>query len=644
MLALALASVVAVSGETDDGSALLAAVRTADIDGVKQLVAAGAPIDEADAFGMTPLVTAASMGNLEIVDLLLEGGADPDLREGFYHNSAASWAMFRGHPEVAIRLLEGGSDDREEALGFALRSGDAELAAAAVDNGPIHASVLAELRAGADRLDPVLRAVLERAESRPDPQPPALTEKELARYVGDYEARTGGETAEIALERGRLVLRQPGSDPIPLNVVAEHGFRSEEGDLLADFYGRTELVEGLTIRRGDTEPIGMRRSVAEPVAAMAGGRREGRWTGAAEGNRTVHWPRFRGANAEGIGDGFEPPVDWDLASGRGVLWQVELPGLGNSSPIVWGDRVFVTTAVAEGIEQGLRTGLTGAGDPVDEQVEHSWRVIAYDKRDGKQVWETEVGRAVPLTRRHFKASQANATPVTDGRHLVVVFPTAGLACLDLDGKLKWKHDLGGLNASSPNDPGTEWGYASSPVIYEDRVILQVDTYDDPHLAAWDLETARQLWRVERDVPPTWATPTVVRHEGGDELVVNGPTIIGYDPASGEELWSVGPNSELVIATPVVGDGVVYVSAGYAPIKPIYAVRLGTRGAFEVEPGEEHERLAWSYGRGGAYMPTPLLYEGLLYVVHHNGRIVAYDAAGGAPIYKARFSKGGTFTA
>ena len=189
----------------------------------------------------------------------------------------------------------------------------------------------------------------------------------------------------------------------------------------------------------------------------------------------------------------------------------------------------------------------------------------------------------------------------------------------------------------------QWGFASSPILHGPRVILQVDVHDGPYLAAWELETGRPLWRTERDVPPSWATPSVLRFETGDELVVNGTTIHGYDPETGHELWSLGPNSELVVATPVIGNGVAYVSAGYAPVKPIYAVRAGTRGTLEVDPAAGHDRLLWSHERGGAYMPTPLLYRGLFYVVHHNSRIVAYDAKTGAAIYKSRFSRGGTFT-
>ncbi|MCZ6508036.1 MAG: PQQ-binding-like beta-propeller repeat protein, partial [Acidobacteria bacterium] len=383
-----------------------------------------------------------------------------------------------------------------------------------------------------------------------------------------------------------------------------------------------------SLRRAVAEPTGVATFVASEVVARAA---------------TVHWPGFRGANASGIGDGVDTPVAWDLETGDNVLWSAGLEGLGNSSPVVWGDRVFVTTAVAEAIEQTLRTGLTGEGTPVEEAVEHSWRVLAFDKRSGARLWETEVGRGVPLTRRHFKATQANSTPVTNGTHLAVVFPTAGLAVLDLDGNIIWQEELGGLNAGAFSDPGIEWGYASSPTIYQDSLILQVDVHDGPYLAAWDLATGEKRWRVDRDVAPSWATPTLLASEGGDELIVNGSRIHAYDPVTGEELWDLGPNSELVIATPVAGDGVVYVSAGYPPIKPIYAVSAGLRGSIDIEHGVQDDRLLWSRDRGGAYMPTPLLYRGIFYVVHHNGIFVAYDAATGEALAKNRFSSRGAFT-
>ncbi len=359
---------------------------------------------------------------------------------------------------------------------------------------------------------------------------------------------------------------------------------------------------------------------------------------------TVNWPGFRGKNRSGIGDGIATPIEWDLESGQGVLWKAALSGLGNSSPIVWEDKVFVTTAVAAGEQVPLKTGLTGAGTEVEEDSVHRWLVIAFDKRTGKKIWETEVGRSVPLTRRHFKATQANSTPITDGRHVVVVFPTAGLACLGMDGSLHWRQELGGLNAGGFNDPTLQWGFASSPILLEDRVVLQVDIHEGPYIAAWSLADGKQLWRKERpDVAPSWATPAIWETDQGKEIVTNASTIHSYDPETGEELWSLGPNSVQVVASPVIGPEVAFLSSGYPPIKPIYAIKPGLRGPHEVEAGGATKELAWSQARGGAYMPTPLYYRGLFYVIHHNSRLVAYDAKTGAPVYKARFSDPGTAT-
>ncbi len=623
-------------------AALFAAARAGAAAEVARLLDAGVAIDAIDRYGSTALSMAASAGRLEVVRLLVERGADVNHAESFYGARPLDLALFfRRHDEVAAFLLRHGAESRDNALGQALQDGNLELARAAVAGGPITASRVAAFRPRAEALGPEFSRLLAAAETRPDPAPPRYDLPALHEFTGSYEGWTSDTRLEIALVQGRLLARLDDGEAAPLAAVAERTFESP-GGLRAAFNGRAGTVEGVFIAGGGRMPELLRRSVAEPDPEAAARFRSLR---AEPGDRvTVHWPAFRGANADGIGDGRETPAGWDPASGAGLLWQAELPGLGNSSPVVWGDRVFVTTAVASGLEQNVRTGLTGAGDGVDEPVEHSWRVLAFSKWTGEKLWETEVGRGLPLTRRHFKASQANSTPATDGERLVVVFPTAGLACLDLDGRVLWRHDLGGLNAGAFNDPTIEWGFASSPVIYGDLAVLQVDVHGGPYLAAWRLEDGELAWRVERDVDPSWATPTLVRGAAGDELVTNASTIHAYDPRTGEELWSLAPNSALVVATPVADGGVVYVSAGYPPVKPIYAVRAGARGALRVEPGEAGGPLVWSHGRGGAYMPTPLLYRGLLYIVHHNGRIVAYDPADGSALYKQRFSRGGTFTA
>ncbi len=645
LVLLGLAAVPAATA--DDRESLFAAARAGDLDAVKRLVESGVPVDATDKYGTSAMMMAASSGYPKTVGFLLEQGADPSRKETFYGANVLGWMGFRGMVdeattrEIALLLLEHGSEDRDQVLGMAIQNGDVELARAAVESGPLYESALERFTAGSLNMDPALKEVLELAKTLPDPPPPSYTARELERFTGRYQDGSSDRSAKVEVAGDRLTLSVDGGEPLALEATGEQAFRTADGDV-ANFFGRAGTVEGIQLMLAGSMPMAMRRSVAEPqgAAAFTGDRAA---PAAAPAEPTVHWPAFRGAGASGVGDGRDAPVEWSVESGEGVLWSVEIPGLGNSSPVVWGDKVFVTTAVAEDAEQKIRTGLTGAGDPVDESVEHRWLVLAFDKRTGERLWETEVGRGVPLTKRHFKATQANSTPVTDGEHLVVVFPTAGLACLDLDGEIRWKKELGGLNAGAFSDPAIEWGFASSPFLYDSTVIQQVDVHGGQYIAAWDLETGDEIWRTEREVAPSWATPNILPGPEGDELVVNGSTIHGYDPKTGAELWSLGPNSELVIATPVIGGGRAYVSAGYPPVKPIYALEPGLRGAHEVDPRAGDDKLAWSLGIGGAYMPTPLFYRGLLYVVHHNGRIVAYDATTGAAIYKSRFSKGGTFT-
>jgi len=638
VLSLFLLLVPAASGVLAD-DALMSAAREGEAAAVAELLDAGADVNSTNRYGSTAVSAAAVNGHLEVVELLLDRGADPNIAETFYGARPLEMALFFNQQrEVAILLLRHGAEDRDQALGFALQNGDFELATAAVDGGPIRESTMAQLASLEAASAPEVAELLERAQRRPDPEPPTYTLDELNRFTGLFEGFATDFRAEAVLREGRLRVKIGDGEFVDLQVTGERAFQSADGTINASFFGRAGTIEGIAAQQ-DGESLGnARRAVAEPVGIEGFAAPE-----VVASEPTVHWPGFRGANASGVGDGLDTPVEWDLESGDSVLWTAGLEGLGNSSPVVWGDRIFITTASAEGTEQTLRTGLTGDGSLVEESVDHSWRVLAFDKQSGEKIWDTEVGSGLPMTQRHFKATQANSTPVTDGEYLAVVFPTAGLAVLDLEGEILWHKELGGLNAGAFSDPGVEWGYASSPTIHGDNLILQVDVHEGPYLAAWDLATGEERWRVERDVAPSWATPSVLAGADGDELVVNGSRIHGYDPATGESLWDLGPNSELVIATPVVGDGVVYVSAGYPPIKPIYAIPAGTRGSIDLESGGGDDRLLWSHKRGGAYMPTPLLYRGIYYVIHHNGIFVAYDAATGEALSKSRFSQRGTFT-
>ena len=625
---------------SQEATELFTAARSGDVAAVASILDYGVDIDSVDQYGITALSMAAGNGRLEIVKLLLDRGADPNIEEQFYYSTALDSALDNEQFEVAEILLQSGAESREAALRYAVQNDLPGLARAVVGSGPLYKSDLDQLRHSSE-LDPAMVEVLAEASSRADPEAPNYSAEELIAYTGRFEGWDTSTVVDVVLRERTLLIAIDGGAMQELEPYREDRFGTKDESVDASFFGRAGLIEGFALTKAGVEPIRVRRSVAEPVSAAS--LNLGQTSESAVESPIVHWPSFRGDNGGGIGDGIDTPISWNLESGESVLWRIDLPGLGNSSPVIWGDKLFITTAVAKDVEQTIRTGLTGSGEGVDEAVPHRWVVMAFDKKTGSELWQTDVGSGVPITERHFKATQANSTPATDGKHLVVVFPTAGLACLDLDGTILWKHDLGGLNAGAFTNPEIEWGYASSPIILGSMAILQIDIHGGAYLAAWDLETGKELWRTERDVAPSWATPSLLRAKTGDELIVNGSTIHGYDPATGQELWSLGPNSELVIATPVIGDNIAYVSAGYPPVKPIYAVRAGTRGELEVEPGVDHESLLWSQQRGGAYMPSPILYRGMLFIIHHNGRMVVYDAKTGAAIHKSRFSQGGVFT-
>ena len=290
-----------------------------------------------------------------------------------------------------------------------------------------------------------------------------------------------------------------------------------------------------------------------------------------------HWPAFRGANAAGVADGTPTAVKWNAATGENVAWKTPVPGVAVSSPIVWGDRVFVSTAVSSDPSQGIRTGLYGDVEPVNDSSKHSWRLMAIDKKSGKVLWDKVAYEGVPKTKRHPKSSQASATPVTDGRHVIVSFGSQGLYAYDLDGKLLWQKDLGVLNSGWFFDPDYEWGLGSSPIIYKNLVIVQCDIQRNSFLAAFDTDTGKEVWRTQRDEIPSWSTPTIFEAGGKAELVTQATTFTrGYDPMTGKELWKYSGNSEIAIPTPIVGPGVVVITNGYRGVQPIFAIKPGAR--------------------------------------------------------------------
>jgi outer membrane protein assembly factor BamB len=359
-----------------------------------------------------------------------------------------------------------------------------------------------------------------------------------------------------------------------------------------------------------------------------------------------NWPMFRGPRASGVGDGSPAPVRWNVKTGDNVLWTTPVAGVAVSSPIVWGDRVFVSTAVSSDASAGIRTGLYGDVEPAKDMSKHTWKIVALDKRTGKVVWERVAHEGIPKTRRHPKSSQASATPVTDGQRVIVSFGSEGLYAYGLDGRPLWQRDLGALNAGWFYDPDYEWGIGSSPIIWKNMVIVQCDIQKDSFLAAFDVATGQPLWRTAREEIPSWSTPAIFEHDGHAELVTQATKFIrGYDPANGKELWRLSGNSEITIPTPIVGPGLIIVTNGYRGVQPIYAIKPGATGDITLK-GEQTQSasIAWSTNRGGPYIPTPVIYGDHLYVLQNNGVLAAYDVRTGQRVYQERVAGGGSFSA
>jgi len=360
-----------------------------------------------------------------------------------------------------------------------------------------------------------------------------------------------------------------------------------------------------------------------------------------------NWPQFRGPLATGVVEGEATPTAWNAGKSENLQWKTPIPGLSHASPVVWGNKVFVVTAVNSNAKDETRFGLFGDVEPVKDDPRHTWKIYALDKKTGKILWERVAYEGVPKVKRHPKSSHAASTPVTDGKSLIVLFGSEGLYSYDLNGKLLWKQDLGVLDAGWFYDADYQWEYGSSPIIYKNLVIVQADIQKNSFVAAYDLKTGKQVWKTNRDEIPSWGTPTVYEGKARAELITNGSKAIrGYDPLTGKELWHLTPNSEVTTPTPFVANDLIIVTSGYRPIQPIYAIKPGANGDISLKDDKEsNEFIAWSKKRGGPYMPTPLVYGDLLYACSNQGVLAAYNIKTGERIYQERLGgKGGAFTA
>ncbi|MBW7904446.1 MAG: PQQ-like beta-propeller repeat protein [Phycisphaerae bacterium] len=376
------------------------------------------------------------------------------------------------------------------------------------------------------------------------------------------------------------------------------------------------------------------------------------WAGEPAG---VHWPGFRGPLASGVAEGFALPTSWDVEKGENIRWRTPIAGLGHSCPAIWGDRVFLTTAVSEA-SQELRVGLYGDIAPVDETRPFEWKLLCLDKKTGKVLWERVCHKGVPRVKRHPKGSHANCTPATDGRYVAAFFGPEGLHCYDLSGQHLWSKDLGELDAGFHAVPAAQWGFGSSPIIHEGRVIVQCDVQKDSFIAAFDAGDGRELWRTARAEAPTWCTPTLYFPEaaGGTngaapaaQIVVGGWRHIGaYDFSTGKEIWKMAGTGGIPVPTPIADRDLLFFTANHRPTPFVAAVRANARGEIALPTDDrKHEAVAWADAGFGAYMQTPIVYRGVLYVCRDNGVLAAYDARTGKQHFRERLGDGRTgFTA
>jgi len=349
------------------------------------------------------------------------------------------------------------------------------------------------------------------------------------------------------------------------------------------------------------------------------------------------WPQFRGPFACGIIDSTDLPEKWDIQTGENIKWKITIPGLGHSCPVIWDDNLFVTTAISASGTDSLKVGLYGDTDNVKDDSVHEFRVFCIDKNSGQIRWERMAHKGIPKTKRHTKSSHANPTAATNGKYVVFFFGSEGLYCYDFEGDLIWKKDFGKMNAGPYDEPDVEWGFASSPIIHENKVIVQCDFTGDGFITALNVETGEELWRTPRDEISTWCTPNFYNDGNIKHIIANGYNHIGgYDFNTGEEVWKLSGGGDAPVPTPVFAHGFIYIHNAHGRKSPIYAINPDATGDITLDSDStSNENVVWSIKRGGAYMPTVVVYGDYLYNMRMNGQLSCFDARTGELIFKEK---------
>lgn len=371
--------------------------------------------------------------------------------------------------------------------------------------------------------------------------------------------------------------------------------------------------------------------------------------GVASAETGANWPQFRGPGARGVAEGDALPDSWSAVASppENIAWKTDIPGRGWSSPIVWGNRVFLTTVASQEQTETPKKGLYFGGEQKDvPAVLHAWKVYCLDLETGAVAWERQVHEGVPATPIHVKNSYASETPVTDGERVYVYFGNLGLWCFDFDGNPLWTKEI------EPHRMRAGWGTASSPVLHEDRLYVVNDNEEASYLLALDKRTGNEIWRVPRDEKSNWSTPYVWVNDRRTEIVTPGTDLVRSYDLDGQVLWSLKGMSAITIATPYAANGLLYLSSGYVGDKrrPIFAIRPGAAGDISLVKDQagnaptSNEWIAWSQPQAAPYNPSTLVYGERMYVLYDPGFVACFNALDGVLIFeRQRIPEGGNFT-
>ena len=370
------------------------------------------------------------------------------------------------------------------------------------------------------------------------------------------------------------------------------------------------------------------------------------WPQAVGVTASDNWPQWRGADMTAVVDD-DPQLPEHWTTTDNVAWRQDIAGVGWSSPIVWGNKIFLTSVVADETYEGPSAGLylpaTGSDTPPDPPPgTHHWMVMCLDLDTGQLLWRRTAHQGVAPAGIHPKNSFASATPVTDGERVYVLFGNLGLFAYDFHGVKLWSRNL------EARADRWGWGPGSSPALLDNQLLVLHDNEQESYLASFDTATGDQNWRVVRDEVTGWSTPFVWRNDIRTEIITTGKRMVRSYDTSGNLIWYFsGQMTDVTIPTPIPGDGIVYVSSGYVGNnhRPVYAVLPGAEGDITLGTNQTaNEYIRWYQPRVGAYNPSPILYRGIYYTLLDRGFLTAHDAFTGQIIYdRVRIEPGATFT-